>query len=250
MTAVALFPTLPALTDQAHRLAAHYDFDLDDAPRTPQLRWDGHSLQLALDEDMSPLQVDFSGGRVGYRLRTNEGRGQPLARAVGARKEPLPDVLDLTAGFGRDAFFLASLGCRVTLLERSALMYALLDDGLRRARENELCHDIAARMTLIHSDSRHYLDALAEEARPQVCYLDPMYPERTKSALVKKEMRLLRELVGADEDAGDVLALALAHARQRVVVKRPRKAPPLPGPRPVGAVQSKNTRYDIYAPRS
>ena len=58
-------------------------------------------------------------------------------------------------------------------------------------------------------------------------------------------MRLFRMLVGADDDASDLLQAALRCAKKRVVVKRPRNAPTLGGTKPSASVQSKNTRYDL-----
>ncbi|MCT1282181.1 class I SAM-dependent methyltransferase, partial [Pseudomonas aeruginosa] len=81
---------------------------------------------------------------------------------------------------------------------------------------------------------------------PQVIYLDPMFPHRDKSALVKKEMRLFRPLVGDDLDAPALLQAALALASHRVVVKRPRKAPIIEGPKPGYSLEGKSSRYDIY----
>jgi 16S rRNA (guanine1516-N2)-methyltransferase len=101
-------------------------------------------------------------------------------------------------------------------------------------------------MQLVHADSKIYFQQPAEADRPDVVYLDPMYPHRSKSALVKKEMRYARAIVGDDEEAPALLATALKTAKERVVVKRPRSAKPLAGPKPTVAIESKNTRYDIY----
>ena len=45
-------------------------------------------------------------------------------------------MLDATAGLGRDAFVLASLGCQVTLIERVPAVAALLENGIERALLN------------------------------------------------------------------------------------------------------------------
>ena len=79
------------------------------------------------------VYLDFVRGCSGYRTRRGGGRQQPLARAVGLRQGRSPEVLDVTAGLGRDAFVLASLGCQVVLLERSPVIAALLFDALERA---------------------------------------------------------------------------------------------------------------------
>ncbi len=192
-----------------------------------------------------PVYADFVAGRADYRRRHGGGRTQPLARAVGLRGGVSPTIVDATAGLGRDAFVLASLGARVVLLERSPVVGALLADGLRRALENAEVSAIAARMTFQVGDAVTYLETLS--VRPDVIYLDPMYPHTDKSALQKKEMRLFRRLVGPDDDAPQLLETALHVARTRVVVKRPLQAPFLGGVRPDGKIESKNTRFDLYS---
>lgn len=193
-----------------------------------------------------PVYVDFVGGAVGHRRRFGGGRGQPIAKAVGIKGSVSPKVLDLTAGLGRDAFVLATLGCEVTLVERSPVVAALLDDGLMRAAQDSECAAITAHMHLRHGEAGQILQQLREDERPDVIYIDPMYPHREKSALVKKEMRLFREVVGADPDADALLELALAAARQRVVVKRPDYAEPLAGRKPTLSFDTKNHRFDVY----
>ncbi len=168
-----------------------------------------------------------------------------IAKAVGVQPGIRPRVLDATAGLGRDGFVLASLGCEVTLVERQPLIAALLEDGLERAGRDPDVAPIAARMRLLGGNSADLMRAWDGEA-PQVIYLDPMFPHRDKSALVKKEMRLFRPLVGDDLDAPALLQAALALASHRVVVKRPRKAPIIEGPKPGYSLEGKSSRYDIY----
>ena len=144
------------------------------------------------------------------------------------------------------AFVLATLGCRVTMVERSSVIAALLEDGLVRALDDEETASIARRMHLVEADAITYLSNLEANKRPDVIYLDPMYPHREKSALVKKEMRIFRQIVGDDPDAGTLLTAALKCARARVVVKRPAKAEYLGGIKPHASITSPNTRYDLY----
>jgi len=190
------------------------------------------------------VSVDFVAGKAAHRRKFGGGRGQPLARAVGLKKGWNPRVLDMTAGLGRDAFVLATLGCNVEMIERSTVVHALLADGLRRAREDPEVGSIAARMRLYCRDGRD--SARASDERPDVAYLDPMYPHREKSAKVKKEMCLFQLLLGEDRDSAALLETALGIAGHRVVVKRPVKAPPLSERVPSLSIGSPNTRYDIY----
>ncbi|MCD7059177.1 class I SAM-dependent methyltransferase [Pelagibacterium xiamenense] len=190
------------------------------------------------------LEIDFVGGAVGYRLRQGEGRGQALPRAIGMAKGANPFVVDATAGMGRDAFLLASLGAKVTLIERSPVVHAALARALEAARDaGEDYAQIVGRMTLLHGDAKALLPALA----PDVVLVDPMHPPRVKSALVKKEMRVLRDIVGTDPDARELMDAALASGARRVVLKWPLRADPLPGLRkPSHQIVGKTTRYDVF----
>lgn len=189
--------------------------------------------------------VDFVGGAMAHRRKFGGGRGEAVAKAVGVKGDYLPDVVDATAGLGRDAFVLASVGCQVRMLERHPVVAALLEDGLARGyADPEIGDWLKARLSLIHASSLTALENI--RPRPQVVYLDPMYPHRQKSALVKKEMRVFQSLVGADLDADGLLAPALLLATKRVVVKRPDYAPPLAGVATQSAVVTKSHRFDIY----
>lgn len=190
------------------------------------------------------LVCDFTGGAVAHRFRFGGGRGQALPRAVGMKGGKTPTVVDATAGLGRDAFLLASLGAEVTLIERSPEMHGLLADGLERARNaGGDVAEVISRMTLLHGDAKDLLPGLS----PDVVLVDPMHPARKKSALVKHEMRLIREIVGSDEDAEELMAVALATARKRVVLKWPLRADPMNG---IGAashqIRGKSTSYQVF----
>jgi len=207
----------------------------------------GLALQVTGKGAPGPVRAEFVTGKMGYRREHGGGAGQLVAKAVGLQKTQAPlHVLDATAGLGQDAFVLAGLGCRVTLLERNPVIHALLADGLARAALNPDCAPIVARMELKPGSSIEWLQQAGPDVA-DVIYLDPMFPHRDKSALVKKEMQVFRRVVGDDDDSSELLAAALASARYRVVVKRPRKAPAVEGPEPATRIEGKSSRYDIYA---
>lgn len=207
-----------------------------------------------LDEPkLGAIYVDWVTGAVAHRRKFGGGKGQAIAKAAGLNKGVMPTVLDGTAGLGRDAFVLASLGCKVQLVERHPVVAALLDDGLQRAKQDpEIGAWVQERVNLIHASSHDALHQLAQDpnfARPDVVYLDPMYPHpegKKKSALVKKEMRVFQSLVGADNDADGLLEPALALATKRVVVKRPDYAEWLNQHKPTMAIETKKNRFDVY----
>lgn len=208
----------------------------------------GLCIQVAGKGAPGPVRAEFVTGKMGYRREHGGGAGQLVARAAGLQKTKAGlHVLDATAGLGQDAFVLASLGCSVSLFERNPVIHALLADGLARAALNMDCAPIVARMTLHAGSSIDWLD---NAGGADVIYLDPMFPHRDKSALVKKEMQVFRTIVGDDDDSETLLNAALAAARYRVVVKRPRKAPAIHGPKPGTQIEGKSSRYDIYPIRA
>lgn len=208
----------------------------------------GLSLQATGRKAPGPVRAEFVSGKAGYRLAHGGGTGQLIAKAIGLKRtNQTLHILDATAGLGQDAFVLAGLGHRVTLLERSPVIHALLEDGLARAAADDTTAAVVSRMTLIHADSIGWLSEKAgQDPVADVVYLDPMFPHRDKSALVKKEMQLFRPVVGDDPDASALLEAALACARYRVVVKRSRRAPAIEGVAPGLTLEGKSSRYDVY----
>jgi 16S rRNA (guanine1516-N2)-methyltransferase len=246
---IALLCADQLLTTQAAALAATLEIPLvtgdEGCDFLLVLTGDRLELRQAGTRAPGPVFVDFAAGALHYRRRFGGGRKEPLARAVGLKANRCPLVVDATAGLGRDSFILAALGCRVMMLERSPLIAALLADGLQRAARDPQLAAIAARMQVTRVDC---LNIAQLDPRPDVIYLDPMYPHRTKSALVKKEMRLVRAVVGDDPDAALLLGWALRQKAPRVVVKRPQDAPALGSARPAAVIPGKNSRFDIYLP--
>ena len=199
-------------------------------------------LQDRQNKNSKPIFVDFLSNKLIYRLKYSSGNKQLIAKAVGIKSQFRPIVIDATAGFGVDSFILAYLGCKVTMLERSLVMSVLLEDGLRRLKNNSNYQNI--NLSLYNCQAVEYFK---EAEKPDVIYFDPMYPPRKKSALGANSMRTLHKLVGADEDAASVLDAALKCAKKRVVVKRQSHADCLGLLKPdlrysLGA----SCRYDVY----
>ena len=231
-------------------LAQRWQLEHDDACILALVQTPTHLELRKRDEPkLGGIFVDFVSGAMAHRRRFGGGRGEAVAKAVGIKGDYLPDVVDATAGLGRDAFVLAAIGCRVRMLERHPVVAALLEDGLQRGYQDaEIGGWLRERLTLIHAPSAQALGAITPA--PDVVYLDPMYPHRQKSAMVKKEMRVFQSLVGADDDADALLEPARRLARKRIVVKRPDYAPPLAGIATQAAVVTKSHRFDIYPPLS
>lgn len=213
---------------------------------------DGLSLQGSGKRAPGPLRVDFMAGANAHRRLYGGGKSQMIAKAVGCSKGFKPEVLDVTAGLGGDAFVLACLGCQVTMLERHPVVAALLQDGLQRAlaavesSADEALDAIIQRLHLQQQSAQEFLRTTATREWP-VVYVDPMFPERDKSAAIKKEMQYFHQLVGYEDDADELLLLALKVAINRVVVKRPLRAGFLAGQVPSYQLKGKSSRYDIYS---
>ncbi len=210
-------------------------------------------LRACKGKKTNAVVVDFLQGKSRHRRLHGGGKGQDLSKAIGLKKIPNANVLDLTAGLGGDAFVLASLGCELILLERNAIVYNLLNNGIERVikSEDEDVKNIIARMTLYNKSAIEYLTQLISSdntVMPDVIYIDPMFPTRKKSAKVKKEMSFFHDIVGNDNDSHHLLDLALKCASKRIVVKRPRLAKTLSELKPQFSITGKSTRYDVYHP--
>lgn len=191
---------------------------------------------LLTDSQGRKLRIDFDKDHLNYD-RSHRGKNELLAKALGAAKG-IETVLDLSVGLAIDSIFLTRLGFKVSGVERAPLLYVLLKEAFERTSDEQL------QKYELHFDDAS--DFLRTNMRPvDAIYFDPMYPHKKKSALPKQEMVLFRDLVGNDDDAGEVLDLALTWDCQRVVVKRPINAEPL-RPGVLHHYEGKLVRYDVY----
>lgn len=209
------------------------------------LRVRSHRLELysASDRDLQQgVWVDFATGRVQHRRR-QPGR-ELLVKAVKIKNKVQPYILDATGGLGRDAFLLASHGFRVHIIEKNVVIAALLEDGLRRAAQIAETSEVCRRITFCAGDSVTILGRLSP--KPDVVYLDPMFPPRTKSAKVKKDLQLLQCIQGEEGDLEELLRAARSVHPQKIVVKRPVKGDPIAGPQPDYCLKGRTVRFDVY----
>lgn len=215
---------------------------------------EGLALRLSNEPSWGDIIVDFNSAALNYRKQHGGGRNEALAKAIGIKGKDALSVIDCTAGMGNDSFVMASVGAHVTMLERSPVIAALLEDALKRIDD---IPELSERLSLVKTDATDYLVSKGEskgkkndaKCLADVIYLDPMFPHKKKSALVKKEMRAFQQLLGADMDSARLLEAALNYAGKRVVVKRPGYAEPIQlksGRRPNTAIESKKHRFDVY----
>jgi len=198
-------------------------------------------LHMLLDGESSSIHFDLDEGSVAYRAKSVSKSNELIARAIGCKSHYRPRVLDATAGMGRDSFIMAKLGCDVLMQERCEPIYLLLENALIRLFENQ-----PELKKSLHLQKSNSIESFEQLEMIDVIYLDPMFPIRKKSALVKKEMRLFKKLAGEDLDADSLLTHALTANVKRVVVKRPKGAPLLKALKPSHEINSKNFRFDVY----
>lgn len=212
------------------------------------LGWFDNRLALKSSEgNETPVAVDFSGGKQGYRLAADRVRHERLVKALGGMPTKALNVVDGTGGLGRDALVIAQAGFHVDVIERSPIIHALLADGIERLRREDSA--LAARLRLHLGDSYQWL--VQKDVNPQeyfAIYLDPMFPQRQKSAAIKKDLLWLQQLERAPEEGEAELLLSAARARaqKRVVVKRPLRAPALGDQAPGYSLDGKAIRFDVY----
>ncbi|MBT4160213.1 MAG: class I SAM-dependent methyltransferase [Gammaproteobacteria bacterium] len=204
---------------------------------------------LGLEDRFSaqrPLAIDFENQDFLRRLTQAGRKGELVAKAVkpGAGVK----LMDCTAGLGADAFILAHLGCDVTLVERSNVVHALLEDAVSRAARNPKLSVTASRINLIHGDAIELL--AVGSVSPDVIYLDPMFPEKAGSALVSGEMQILQRFLGPDHDVFALLDAALESEARKIVLKRPPRSDWHPPRAPDHVITGRNSRFEVWAQRA
>lgn len=224
------------------------------------LNYENGALQLfpKIKEKGGALFVDFLSKEMEFK-RNSFVVSQEISKAVGCKSNFRPKILDATAGLGGDAFTLACLGCDVTLIENNAVIHALLLDGMKRAETLESQTESKSKLEIskIVKQNMHLLpqqnalefleNEIQNAVQFDVIYLDPMFPQRQKSAKVKKSMQYFQEIVGYNqEQETQLLNLALQNSKLRVVVKRPKLAPFLAQKTPSHQIKGKTIRYDVY----
>lgn len=224
---------LPAARQLAARLALNLNPEA-----AYRLHLTAEGLQL-ICPGCQPQWADFR--RTSWQRRRDQGKQQGLVKACKPR--PGQRIVDVTAGWGRDAALLASFGAAVCMVERNPVMASLLADGLARAAAQD---PNPLPLSLLQADSLDYLQDLSPAGYPDLIYLDPMHPAREKSALVKKDLQWLQQWLGPDLDALSLLTLSRQRVRDRVVVKWPQKQAPLSPP--TYSLPGKTVRFDVYLP--
>lgn len=198
---------------------------------------------LSLHADGQVLKGDFT--RMLPRLKNHNLSGELLVRAARIKNaDHVLTAIDATAGLGEDSLLLAAAGFQVRLYERNPVIYELLRDALKRAVEDEQLGKIVSKMQLVHGDSIEAMQHLEEAV--DVILLDPMFPERQKSALVKKKLQVIQQLEVPCADEKELMRSAVCAAPKKLIIKRPPKGPYLAGIKPDYSIEGKAVRFDVF----
>lgn len=198
---------------------------------------------LTLVADGQELRGDFT--RLLPRLKPGAISKELLARAAKIKDADHPLVaIDATAGLGEDSLVLAAAGFHVKMFERNPVIHELLEDAIKRAAEIPELSEIVASMELHHGDSVEAMKHL--DFTPDVILLDPMFPERQKSALAKKKLQVIQKLEIPCADEADMILTAIAAKPKKLIVKRPPKGPYLAGLKPDFSIEGKAVRFDGF----
>ncbi len=196
---------------------------------------------LYFTDGNTEIRGDFT--KLLRRINKNNLNGELIVKAAKIKglNRPL-NIFDATAGLGEDSFLLAAAGHCVTLYEQDSIIFSLLFDALKRAYEDERTKDIVKRMTVFNGDSIERMKNFREP--PDIIYLDPMFPERQKTALVKKKFQLIHNIEKPCDNEEELLNTAINANPRKIIIKRPVKGEYLAGIKPGYSLTGKAVRYD------
>lgn len=204
------------------------------------------NTQAIKQEGFSPLCFNFMSHIKYHNTQSYSLKREPLAKALGMKKNPHPHVLDATCGEGKDTLLMLNFGAKVSSYERNPVIALLLLDAQRRLRNNpETISIYKDNFEFFPYDSRTSEDFISRN-RPDVIYFDPMYKsDKKRTAKPRKEMQIFEEVVGKDSDSLEFFEWATSIKPQRIVVKRSLHADPIKEG-PSYSIKGKSTRYDVY----
>lgn len=193
--------------------------------------------------EFKPFFIDFLSGNYFHIFQKGISKKDPLARALGIKSEALK-ILDLTAGWLKDTWMMLVLGCKVTSCEKNPIVYELVQSALDQAKNFGDYKEIFSRLTFLQEDSEKFIDK-NNLSDWDVIFLDPMFPEKNKTALSGKEMQILQDLISTEDHGEALLAKVLQNKAKRTIIKRPRHSHDL-----VHGVtfrtEGKASRFDVY----
>lgn len=221
------------LVKRVQNYAAHQDFLL-------QIEDNEISLSSEINQQKTRFAYSFLDPKLHKRA---DQKNQLLLKACNNKKREIHSVVDLTAGWGRDSFILATHGQQVRMVEQNTLIYSCLDYLLKTAQQEE-DNAVYQRLSISHQNSLDFLKT-QDPGVIDCFYIDPMFPSHKSTARPSKELQIL-QLLTENQDILELFEQALNCARCRVVVKRPLHAPTLTEIKPDIVYKEKTIRFDVY----
>ena len=192
-------------------------------------------LQKGLNRNTNPIFSDFDNWAANYedKLLQKSLRGLPNNFSC----------VDLTAGFGKDAFEIAkSRKCKsIHLIEKEKWVFSLLEDGLKNSGTKE-AKELLLKFQIFNEDNLQFLET--NKKKYDLIFIDPMFTGVQKSK-AKRHMQALRDLSSSINDE-NLLKRSLERANLKVIVKRHKNMAFLEEVLPSRSIEGKVVRYDIY----
>jgi len=231
-------------TDKAKRIAARFSCQVEN--HVPE---DKNAMFFLMDKTGlsfiaggQVLKGDFS--RLLPRVTGGHLQHEVLLKVAGSGEGK--KAVDATAGLGEDSFILAAGGYSVEMFEHNPVTATLLADALIRGNNDPKLRDITRRMTVKEGDSKELMMGLSYT--PDIMYLDPMFPEKKKSAETKKKLQVLHRIELPCADEVELLESAIKVKPGKIIIKRPPGCEYLAGIRPTYQVERKAVRFDCIVP--
>ncbi|MBL32943.1 MAG: hypothetical protein CMD79_03585 [Gammaproteobacteria bacterium] len=201
----------------------------------------GLSFILGSNNTTKLINVNFMSGKLGWRLKRADHEGN-LKKALGRTKNSLV-IFDATAGLLSDSMIFLSLGHKVVAVEQSKIIFLLVDDAIKRAK-NEI--PFLKNINLINANSLDIYKSSQELF--DIVYLDPMYPISKKNIKKSGDLDSLRSILEIENILNEENSLINSFMKedyQKLILKRPLKAKKLHSNINY-QVKGKSTRFDIY----
>lgn len=156
---------------------------------------------VVLFENQKPILVDFLDPALKKYLG-HMSKKNIFGKALALKHDPT-QLIDLTAGFGKDSFVVSKFFSKVIWVERNPIVYFLLQDGLKRLLIEY--PNLTDKFELVLSESSDFLKTLKDKnsnliekqsLQESVIYFDFMFTDKKSKS--NKDMIFLKHITAFD----------------------------------------------------
>ena len=184
------------------------------------------------------LENSFREGK--FRARISQYQGESLLKkAIGWQSTSQKHILDTTGGLGHDAFILALLGQKITVLEKNTGLCILIEEALNNLPKLSYFNNARNNISIINKDSRAFLRS-AEHF--DVIYIDPMFNSDKKLKRSKQMEFLANYLAEFDDPSIDFYQTKF----KRIVIKKEFRSSSGIKDDPAISFKGASIKYDVY----